>query len=106
MLLRRKLFIRLICLTIAAVSVCGLLIGQANRGGITGTVLDPTGAAVPNATITLTNLGTGQKSNQKASTAGAYNFPSIEPVTYGIEAEAQGFKKKLVENIKIDTATV
>jgi hypothetical protein len=106
MFLRRNLLLRLICLTAATVSACGLLVGQTNRGGITGTVFDPTGAAVPNATITLTNLGTGQKSSQKVSTAGAYSFPSIEPVTYSVEAEAQGFKKKLIENIKIDTATV
>jgi hypothetical protein len=83
-----------------------VLLAQTNRGGITGTVFDPTGAVVPSANVTLTNLGTGQKSHQKTSTSGAYSFTSLDPVLYSVEAEAQGFKKKLVENVKVDTASI
>jgi hypothetical protein len=93
------------CLVVGLVAVVGLT-GQTNRGGITGTVFDPTGAVVPNVAMTLTNLGTGQKNRQKTSPAGAYNFTSLDPVMYSVEAEAQGFKKKLIDNIKIDTASI
>jgi hypothetical protein len=97
---------RLLRIGLAALSFAFALTAQTNRGGITGTVFDPTGAVVPNAAMTLTNVGTGQKTHQKTSTAGTYNFASLDPVTYSVETEAQGFKKKLVENIKVDTASI
>ncbi len=69
-------------------------LAQTNRGGITGTVFDPTGAVVPAAAITLTNVGTNQKMREKTSSSGAYSLPSLEPVTYNIEVEAAGFQQK------------
>lgn len=60
-------------------------------GRISGTVTDPTGAAVPGATITATNKGTGQISTVVSSSGGAYVFPSLAPAQYSISAAAQGF---------------
>ena len=95
--------VRLCC---ASFVLAASLAAQTNRGGITGTIFDPSGAIVPGARITVTNLGTNQKIVEKASTAGAYSVPGLDPVTYNIEVEAQGFKKKRVENVKVDTATI
>ena len=66
--------------------------GQTNRGGIAGTVLDQNGAAIPGATVTLTNLGTGQNQTVTTSESGAFSVQSLDPVTYSITVEAQGFK--------------
>ena len=79
--------------------------GQTNRGGISGTVRDTNGAVIPGATVTITNLGTNQKVVLTTSDEGAYSATSLEPVTYSIVVEAQGFKRTIVENIKVDTAT-
>ena len=83
-----------------------LLTAQTNRGGISGTVFDPTGAVIPNASVTVRNLGTNQEVRVKTSEAGTYSVLSLEPVTYTVTVEAPGFKKEVVNEIKVDTATV
>ncbi len=82
------------------------LFAQTNRGGITGTVFDPTGAVIPGASVTITNLGTNQKFVEKTSTAGSYNLQSLDPVSYSIEVDAAGFRKKRIDNVKVDTASI
>jgi hypothetical protein len=83
-----------------------MLVAQTNRGGITGTVFDKSGAVVTGAAVTITNKGTNQQFKVKTSPAGAYNLPSLDPVMYSVSVEAEGFKKSVVENVKVDTAVV
>src|SRR5215208_548656 len=79
--------------------------GQTNKGGIAGTVLDQNGAAIPGATVTVTNAGTGQKQTLTTSEDGAFQVSSLDPVVYSITVEAQGFKTATVQSLKVDTAT-
>ncbi len=95
---------RLLRISIVILSFCFVLIGQTNRGGISGTVTDSNGAIVPGAKVTLTNLGTNQTSTVTASSNGAFTFNSLEPVEYSVLAEAANFKKAVVEKVKVDTA--
>src|SRR4051794_27772143 len=81
------------------------VLGQTNRGGISGTVTDATGAAIPGAKVTVTNLGTNQSITLVASSDGAFNAPSLEPVTYTVVVEAPNFKTSVVPEVKVDTAT-
>ena len=69
-------------------------IGQAQQvyGTIAGTVLDASGAAIPGASVTLTNTGTGNKRSMASEAGGGYTFVNILPGTYTIEAEKTGFK--------------
>ncbi|MBO0798220.1 MAG: carboxypeptidase regulatory-like domain-containing protein, partial [Blastocatellia bacterium] len=83
----------------------GAAAAQTNRGGISGTVSDNSGAAVAGATVIITNLGTNQATKLVTSESGAYNAPSLEPVNYCVMVQAQGFKKGLVANVKVDTAS-
>src|SRR5205085_3626519 len=76
-------------------------VGQTNKGGISGTVLDQNGAAIPGATVTITNLGTGQKQTVTTSDSGAFSVNSLDPVTYSIAVEAQGFKTAKVQSLKV-----
>ncbi|HEV2861910.1 MAG TPA: TonB-dependent receptor [Pyrinomonadaceae bacterium] len=80
--------------------------GQTNRGGISGTVMDQNGAAIPGATVTVTNIGTGQKQTVTTSEDGAFQVQSLDPVVYSITVEAQGFKTAKVESLKVDTAAI
>ena len=84
----------------------GLVMAQTNRGGVTGTVSDSSGGMVGGAGITVTNLGTNEAHKVTTSNSGAYSVPNIEPVTYRIEVEAPGFKKQVVDPVKIDTASI
>src|SRR6266446_1421484 len=96
----RAIFIAVVVL----LAVTSAVIAQTNKGGISGTVVDPNGAAVPGATVTITNSGTGQKSTVTTTDTGAFSAQSLDPVTYSILVEAKGFKKALLDHVKVDTA--
>lgn len=85
---------------------CAVAFGQTNTGGITGTVFDSSGAVVPRAAIVVTNAGTNQSIRVKASDAGAFTVSPLDPVVYRISIEAPGFKQSIVENVKVNTATI
>ena len=78
---------------------------QTNKGGLSGTVMDQNGAAIPGATVTVTNVGTGQKQTLTTEESGAFSVQSLDPVTYSITVEAQGFKTATIPSLKVDTAT-
>src|ERR1700719_511347 len=59
---------------------------------IVGQVSDASGAAVPSATVTVTNKETGLRRNASTDDSGRFNFPQLKPGTYSIKAEAEGFK--------------
>jgi hypothetical protein len=79
------------------------LFAQTNRGAITGTISDATQSVVPGASITITNLGTNEVRKLTSSQTGAYAAPDLEPVLYRVEVELKGFKKSIVEDVKVDT---
>lgn len=92
---------------LALLFVCAVVaLGQTNKGGISGTVLDANGAAVPGATVTVTNVGTGQSQTVTSSEDGAFSVNSLDPVTYTVTVEVAGFKKSVVQSVKVDTASV
>jgi hypothetical protein len=63
-----------------------------STGSVQGAVLDPKGAVVVSAKVTITNKDTGQKSNPEVSSAGTYNSGPLPPGTYVVRVAAQGFK--------------
>ena len=67
-------------------------IAQTNQGAISGNVLDPSGALVPNVAITAKEEATGTTYSTVSSSAGAYAFPNVRIGRYDITATAPGFK--------------
>ena len=74
---------------------------QGTTSRVLGTVLDPTGSAVPGATVKLTNEGTKVAFTTNTSSAGTYIFEAVQPGAYEITAEAAGFRRFLTRNIQI-----
>ena len=66
---------------------------------ILGQVNDPTHAAVPGATVTITNQETGLKRIAKTDDAGHFNFPQLKPGTYSVKVEAEGFAPQQNDNV-------
>jgi hypothetical protein len=97
---------RLLLSTATVLLIVTAVIGQTNKGGISGTVSDANGAQIAGATVTITNLGTGQKVTVTTGESGAFSVQSLDPVTYSLAVEARGFKKALIEPVKVDTAAV
>lgn len=67
------------------------LVAQGNTGTVTGTVADPSGAAVPNATVTITNPVSGLRRTATSDGEGHYTFPNLPYNRYHVEASAPGF---------------
>lgn len=71
-------------------------------GTVTGTVSDPSGAAVPNATVSLRLTGTATDIfSTKTAAAGAFTIVSVPPNTYDLTVEAAGFLKEIVSKVEV-----
>ena len=53
---------------------------QTNKGGISGTVFDSTGAVIPGAAVTITNAGTNEAIRLMSSEDGSFSAPVLDPV--------------------------
>src|SRR5271156_111680 len=91
----------------APVLLAGLLtaplpgFAQSTTADITGTVTDNTGAILPNATVTLTNLGTKETRKATTTSAGDYTFTLLNPGSYSITVTEDGFKSFSVGEISL-----
>ena len=65
-------------------------------GTIVGTVRDNTGAAIPGATITITDMNKGTIVKYTSDATGAYDAPLLIPGTYSVAVEKEGFEKSVV----------
>jgi hypothetical protein len=70
---------------------------------ITGNVLDPTGAAIPSVTISLTNTATGQVRETSSNSSGIYSFANVGVGHFNLEATAAGFQKFSRTDISVNT---
>ncbi len=71
------------------------------RASIQGTVTDPTGAIIPGATVTLTDLQTNQVLKTTSNDSGLYTFNALAPDHYSLVVEHEGFEKKDLSDITI-----
>lgn len=83
-------------------SICGSLAAQTSTGRILGNVTDSSGAAVPNAAITITDAQRGTTRTLTSDGVGAYNAPSLLPSTYSVKVQAQGFRTSERSGITLD----
>src|ERR1700759_4565350 len=74
---------------------------QSDRGAITGSVTDQSGAVVPNAKVTATSLDTGEVREATTSGEGNYTLPELKAGRWRISVEAQGFKTATVDEYKV-----
>ncbi len=63
------------------------------RSGISGRVLDPGGAAIPGAEVTLISLDTGVEAKTTTEADGLYSFPNLVTGTYDLKVSAPGFRQ-------------
>jgi hypothetical protein len=76
----------------ALVATSALAYGQVNTAVVSGTVTDPTGAILPNASVTIENLATHEVRTAKTNSAGSYSFTFLQPGHYRIKVMSKGFK--------------
>src|SRR5688572_11255501 len=79
---------------------------QGFQGTIRGSVQDPSGALIPGASVTITNVATGGTRTQLTSDTGGFNFPNLLVGNYTVTVELQGFKKLNRENVQVTANTI
>jgi hypothetical protein len=75
---------------------------QLTTADIVGTVTDATGAVVPNADITLTNLGTNEKRTAQSNGSGDYNFTLLPVGHYTITVKVKGFQEAITKDLSVE----
>ena len=74
---------------------------QAVTATLLGTITDTSGAVVPDATITATEVATSVARRTVSNQEGIYTIPYLPPGKYRVEVEVSGFKKSVRENIEL-----
>jgi hypothetical protein len=85
------------------------LLAQVNKSNLVGVVRDTSGAAVPNVTVKITDIGTGAVRQEVTDETGLYRASLVDVGTYNVEAEKAGFKKVLKQRVLLpvgETITV
>src|SRR5436309_10668118 len=92
------------CLTLLA--ICVFLLGEASAQSATatlsGTVLDPNGAVVPAASITVTEVATGVQRTATTNDQGYFSIPLLKPNTYLLQVEHPGFMTAEVKDVVLN----
>src|SRR5688572_11400085 len=71
-------------------------------GGITGTVTDPQGGVVPNATVTVTSIATNAVTTVTTSNDGGYRVSNLQPGNYLVETTVSGFAPAKADNVVVE----
>ena len=92
---------RLAAAALCLLSAAAAAFGQAGAGTITGTVIDPTGAAIANAQIEVRNTQTGAIYPTVSTNTGNYTVPQLPPGTYALTVKSMGFKTYTHANLVV-----
>ena len=76
--------------------------GQLTTADILGTVTDASGAVVPNATVTLTNLGTNETRIAQTGSSGDYTFTLLPVGHYSVSVKATGFEASINKDLSVE----
>ncbi len=76
-------------------------VAQIDTGSIIGTVRDSSGAAIPRASVTATNIATNVPLSTATNDAGEYQFSALRAGTYSVRAGSSGFTAQVVSNVEI-----
>ncbi|MDR3430478.1 MAG: carboxypeptidase-like regulatory domain-containing protein, partial [Rouxiella aceris] len=96
-------FVSVIALAICLVWAASPTAAQtAGEGSLQGTVTDSSGAVIPNAAVTATNVATGIATTRNSSSAGFYVISPVHPGTYTVKISAPGFKTVEQSNVVVN----
>src|SRR2546423_9320533 len=79
------------------------LFGQTGLGSISGSVNDPSNAAIPNATIKIVQTSTNTVRELTSNATGLFTAPSLVPSRYNVTIQAAGFKTKVLSDLELNS---
>src|SRR5437763_1081880 len=77
---------------------------QSFYGAVVGAISDQSGASLNGASVTLTNVATGERRQAQSGAGGEYQFLNLVPGVYRVQVEQSGFKKATRENIEVNVS--
>jgi hypothetical protein len=93
---------RIYLFCVLALATGNLAFGQVGAtGSILGTIMDSTGAVLPNVKVTVTNTSTNAAFQTESNSAGDYNAPSLNPGPYTVSAQITGFQKSQTDTFTL-----
>jgi len=98
---RSWIAIRKTILAVLSVALLSIAAHAQFRASIQGIVTDPSGAIIPGATVTLTDLQTNQVLKATSNDSGVYTFNALAPDHYSLVVERDGFQKKVLSDVTI-----
>src|SRR5688572_24261170 len=91
-----------ILVSAALFSAAITVIGQGANAALSGTIVDPSGAAVEGVTLTLQNTQTGIDLKTSSNETGVYQFGSVQPGRYRLTAEQRGFQTVVYQDLILE----
>ena len=90
--------------TVAAtlLAFTGAVYAQTSRGTVAGVILDPSGARIQGAHVTLTGKDNGVRLSTDSNEAGVYRFDAVDPGTYDLRASRPGFREYLAAGVGVE----
>ncbi len=92
---------RIALLSLLLAPTGGAVAAQTVTATLVGTVTDPSGATVPGALVTATHTATNTTRSVRTDQVGSYTIPLLPPGVYRVSAEATGFKRTVVEEVRL-----
>ncbi len=100
--LRGRVSALLVCLAVLFLCVPVTRAQSGTTGALTGTVTDPSGAVIAGATVTATNVGTGQARTDTTDANGSYKFSLLPAGNYSLKISAAGFKTSEIASVTVN----
>ena len=94
-----------LCLVLGLPFLSQIALAQGERGAISGTVTDESGAVIPGAQIGAIHVTTDIKTEVTTLESGNYYIPALPPGIYKVSAAKQGFKQTVAENVRVVVGT-
>ena len=92
---------RLVLVVILTLAGPGFAFAQAVKASLVGTITDSSGAVVPGAKVTITEINTGFTRSMETNESGYYVFSNLDPGSYRVEVEQTGFKKAVRDRVDV-----
>jgi hypothetical protein len=92
---------RIALLILLVLAAAGITYAQAVKASLVGTITDSSGAVVPGARVTITEINTGFTRSMETNESGYYVFGNLDPGSYRVEVEQTGFKKAVRDRVDV-----
>jgi hypothetical protein len=98
--------VKIVAAGFAALALAVALTAQTSGARLGGDILDPSGARIARALVTVVNDNTGARGSATSDDQGSFLFPSLAPGAYTVAVEARGFSRKVLRRFDLSASEI